>query len=167
MIEAQPLTAIQVVDSAIKIGLGAVIGGLIGFFTQRYVNNQLKEKSRKEEYRKRIFEIVDALGKTHATTIHFIAVGTAVPIDKDMARYQQAEIEFQNAWKGSMSLGFQLDVLGLSESAQYAHAFLLSLTRAGDAIIANINGDPSIDRSIHQNFDNLIASIKSDYQSMF
>ncbi|WP_243321388.1 hypothetical protein [Geothrix sp. SG200] len=167
MMDAQPLTSIQVIDSAIKIGLGALIGGTISFFTQRYVQNQLMQKSKKEEYRKKIFEIVDILGKLHASIVNYLVVGSSTPIHKDMNRYSTAEANFDSRWKESMSIGFQLDILGLTNSSNCAHIFLLSLQSVPTAIEANISGDRSIEQSIHRNYDLLIASIKQDYQSLF
>jgi hypothetical protein len=167
MLEAQPLTSIQVVDSAVKIGLGAIIGGLFSFLTQKYVQGHLLEKSKKDEYRKKIFEIVDALGRMHSSLVDYIAVGTAVPNHKDMDKYAKKEEEFASQWKDCMSIGFQLDILGLTESARHASIFINSLADADDAIMANIIGDHTPEQSLHQKFDALIASIKRDYQTMF
>lgn len=167
LMEAEPLTSLQVIDSAIKIGLGALIGGAISFFTQRYVQNQLMQKSKKEEYRKKIFELVDTLGKLHASIVNYLAVGSSTPVHKDMKRYLTAESEFDSRWKETMSIGFQLDILGLANSSDCAHTFLLSLQSVPTAIEANISGDNSIEQGIHRNYDLLIASIKQDYQSLF
>lgn len=70
---AEPITLLNVVDSAVKIGLGALVAAVAGFATIKANHKREREKARQEWKRQKLEKLVEEIMAHHALVTTFCA----------------------------------------------------------------------------------------------
>jgi len=163
---------LDILDSAVKIAIGAFLGGYFTFATQAYIQNQTRDREKKKELRNRLFEITRKIAKSFETVTHYtssaVAFNNHPKLLSAKLEYEEADKEHVVAWKALLSIPSELEILGLDNTSNLARTYFLQLSKAPDMVEEFITTNKeTLRNSMNTTFDALMTSIKNDYHSLF
>ena len=164
-------TNLDVLDTAVKVGLGALLGGYFSFATQAFIQDRTRDREKQKELRDRLYQITIKLGKSFEDVTHYIATALVfnnLPADPvAQSDFQEADKEYVISWKCLLSVPFELEILGLKKTSKCAEAYCLRLSEAPEIIEKMILDKDKEQKELHIAFEALMKSIQSDYQALF
>ena len=165
-------TNLDILDTAIKVGLGALLGGYFSFATQAFVQDRTRDREKNKELRDRLYALTTKFGKSFESVTHYIASAVVFnnnPKDPtSKSEYEEADRENLASWKGLLGTPFELEILGLKKSAALATAYFIHLSDSANMVSEIIElGQESKRNNMNDAFETLMKSIKDDYQSLF
>jgi hypothetical protein len=167
------IAGIRILDDAVKIGLGAMIGFIGSIVAMFYSFKHERIKTKKENYRMKICEAIECLEKVKNGTADYIAKTIAFielqkqaytneSFDRVKAEVLEAGNNFQKLRAEALSKPTIFEILELKVSAQKAANFLHMVLDPLKAI-----EDNEYTKNMNIAFSEFIESAKNDYQSTF
>lgn len=166
------ITNLDVLDTAVKVGLGALLGGYFTFATQAYIQKQTNERERAKELRDRLYAITIRIGKSFEDITHYLSCAYAFNQNPSSEtaknEFHASDQNFTASFKGLLSVPHELEVLGLSKSSKAAKEYFLTFSFGGEmAQEAIIGADNRLRNAMHDAFDKCMDTFKSDYHDLF
>lgn len=159
-------TWMDIIDSAMKIGLGACIG-LAG---QAYAQSETSNRDRKAELRAKLMECVDKI-----TTLYLSAKAYFIFYAIDDEDSTNARLKFRDDVKNLSRVPSHMELLGFKMTADCAQGMINKILRAPDEALKLVDmnyreRDKASDvylEEIEKAFDEFASSAKDDYHSLF
>ena len=166
---------IDIVDTTVKIGLGALISGLTTYYVTVTKNDHEKEKESKLLQRDLIIQATNYADEYFDYTYHYYSLLSGVVEARNEFEFEkedweeaqksilQVEKEISDARKNIYAAQSKLELLGLREPAQYLASFKSGSEELRKYYTLNEKNAPTSD--FLQNWANKYIPIKNEFRN--
>ncbi|WP_273990364.1 hypothetical protein [Vibrio parahaemolyticus] len=163
------MTVIEVIDTAVKIGLGALIGGISGLITIKVKNDHELRSKKLDDQRNTLREVALKTEEASAILAEFIHNALVSQCTSDLLANRKMLIDASNASGTAATLANLIGLAELSKQLDLYHEAVLSFHDFIAPNLDNVKSTESQDRvdDLNQLLDDLKPYFSSAYKELY